>query len=321
VKATAIAHPNIALVKYWGKRDVALNLPATPSLSLTLGRFQTQTAVDWGVERDRFIVDDIEQTGARADRIARFLDVVVVDRPPVAVVSASNFPVAAGLASSSSAFAALALAATRAAGIELGAAALSALARRGSGSASRSLFGGFALWHRGEAADGADSHAVPLAPADHWDLRIIAAVVDSGPKSIGSTQGMIRSQQTSPHYADFVESAPALVDRARRAVLDRDLATLIEVMERSTTKMHQVFASTHPPLAYVRPLSRLVIERVERIRSDGVLCGWTMDAGPNVKVLCATDDAEQVAAALRALVSRVEILQPGGPARLVSEPR
>ena len=319
MKATAIAHPNIALVKYWGKRDVRLNLPATSSLSLTLDRFETRTTVEWNVPQDHFTVDGCVQEGARAEKIARFLDLVSPQRPAVRIDSASNFPVAAGLASSSSAFAALALAATTAAGQPLSVERLSELARRGSGSASRSLFGGFSLWNRGEQADGSDSHAAQIAPPDHWDLCIVAAVVDAGRKAVGSTEGMIRSRETSPHYTAFVDASSELVAEGRTAVEERDLPRLISAMERSTKMMHRVMETSSPPLEYVQPLSRAVTRHVESLRADGLCCGWTMDAGPNVKVLCHASEAEIVADALQAHVERVEILHPGGAARLVPE--
>ena len=320
MKATAIAHPNIALIKYWGKRDLALNLPATSSLSLTLDRFETKTTVEWGAPTDEFIIDGQRQEGARAAKIARFLDRISSDRPGVRVHSGSNFPVAAGLASSSSAFAALALAATQAAGQDLTRAELSALARQGSGSASRSLFGGFALWNRGELADGTDSHATAVAPRDHWDVCIVAAVVDAARKAVGSTEGMIRSRETSAHYATFVDTSDALVAEGRAAVEQRDLPRLIAAMERSTKMMHRVMESSQPPLEYVKPLSRAVTQHVENLREQGLNCGWTMDAGPNVKVLCRREDAQAVSQALKTLVDRVEVLYPGGAARLVTEP-
>ena len=165
--ASAIAHPNIALVKYWGKRDLALNLPAVPSLSLTLAPWRTHTTVTWGASEDRVRLNGTAASEAASERVRRFLDLVAPARPPVEVVSQNDFPTGAGLASSSSAFAALALAATTAAGQPLDPQALSALARRGSGSACRSLFGGFVRWDLGSADDGSDSVAHPVAGPAH----------------------------------------------------------------------------------------------------------------------------------------------------------
>jgi diphosphomevalonate decarboxylase len=318
-QATAVAHPNIALVKYWGKRDRALNLPATSSLSVTLDRFETRTTVSWGVENDEVVLDGQRVTGKPARRVLDFLDLVDEDRPNVRVVSASNFPVAAGLASSSSAFSALALAASAAAGQALEPAALSVLARRGSGSACRSLWGGFVHWTRGERADGLDCHGHPIALAEPWELRVVVAVVHAGPKAVGSTEGMVRTRDTSPVFPVFVAENEGLVREAHRAVLARDLDRLIVCMERSTTLMHASMLTAVPSVRYLKPGSLAVLDAVDALRGAGVPCGWTMDAGPNVKVLCRAQDAPAVERAIAPIVHAVHVLGPGGPARLVGE--
>jgi diphosphomevalonate decarboxylase len=315
-QATAIAHPNIALVKYWGKRDRALNLPATSSLSVTLDRFETRTTVSWGVDRDEVVLDGARVQGLSAQRVLDLLDLVDPQRPPCAVQSGSNFPVAAGLASSSSAFSALALAATAAAGRSLDPAELSVLARRGSGSACRSLWGGFVHWTRGERADGHDSHGHPIALQEPWDLRVVVAVVHAGRKAVGSTVGMVRTRATSPVFPVFVEENEGLVLDAKEAVLTRDLPSLIDCMERSTTLMHASMLTAVPSVRYLKPGSLAVLDAVDALRAGGVRCGWTMDAGPNVKVLCRAGDADAVQRALEPLVRAVHVLGPGGPARL-----
>jgi len=316
-QATAIAHPNIALVKYWGKRDRALNLPATSSLSVTLDRFHTRTTVTWGAAQDEIVLDGVEVEGHVAQRVLDFLDLVEPARPPCRVVSASNFPVAAGLASSSSAFSALALAATAAAGRSLEPAELSVLARRGSGSACRSLWGGFVHWTRGERDDGLDSHGQPVLLDEPWDLRVVVAVVHAGPKAVGSTEGMVRTRATSPVFPVFVAENEALVLAGRDALLGRDLETLVSCMERSTTLMHASMLTAVPSVRYLAPGSLAVLDAVDALRMSGVGCGWTMDAGPNVKVLCRAVDAERVRDALALHIEQVLVLGIGGPARLV----
>ena len=204
MQASAIAHPNIALVKYWGKRDRKLNLPAVPSLSVTLAPFETRTSVTWGVDTDRFEINGEIATGDAAARVSDFLNLVDPNRPPVAFTSTNNFPTAAGLASSSSAFAALALAASSAAGHTPTLEELSILARQGSGSASRSLWGGFVTWKHGTDANGLDSHGVAVAPQDHWDLRVLVALVSDEKKEISSRAGMNRTQETSPLFGGWV---------------------------------------------------------------------------------------------------------------------
>lgn len=313
-EATAVAHPNIALVKYWGKRDVGLNLPAVPSLSLTVGGYHTRTTVSWGAARDEVVLNG----EVRDDpKVRRVLDLLAPGRPPVRVVSDNDFPTGAGLASSASGFAALVVAAAAAAGLDPGVDALSALARRGSGSACRSLHGGFVAWPMGERADGADSVGVPVAPADHWDLRLVVAVVSEARKAVGSTEGMVRSQETSPYWPAWTALGPELVGVARAAVLARDLRALGEAMETSTFAMHATMHTARPPLLYWQPATVGALQAVEGLRRDGVAAYATMDAGPQVKVLCAAHDAETVRAALAPHALRVDVHPPGGPARIV----
>ena len=316
-RAVAEAHPNIALVKYWGKRDRALNLPAVSSLSLTLGPWRTRTAVSWGAERDAVRLSGQPAPDDVAARALRFLDLVDPARPPCLVETDNDFPTGAGLASSASGFAALALAATAASGRAVDAVELSRLARRGSGSACRSVFGGFVRWGRGERPDGLDSHAEPVAGPEHWDVRMVVAVVDAGPKAVGSTEGMERSRRTSPLWSSWLANAEARVDEAREAVLARDLQRLGEIMERSTFEMHATMHTSTPPLLYWRGATVEVLREVFALRARGVGAWATMDAGPQVKVLCLAHDADRVAEALRPLAARVERLEPAGPARIV----
>ena len=317
MQATAIAHPNIAVVKYWGKRNIDLNLPATPSISVTLDAFHTRTTVKWGAQQDQLFVNDQPQLGAPLLRVSRFLDRIDPDRPPCTVTSTNNFPTAAGLASSASAFAALTLAATKAAGQKQTMTELSVLARQGSGSACRSLWGGWVEWSMGQAEDGHDSHGHPLAPQDHWDIRVVVAMVASGPKPIGSTAGMIHTEETSPLYAGWTASAEGDVTAARAAILRRDLAALGQIMEHSTLKMHATMLSAKPSVRYMTPETLSVLSTVEALRKNGVGAWYTMDAGPNVKVLCEAADANVVAKALQSLVPRVVILGVGGNATIV----
>ena len=315
--ATAVAHPNIALVKYWGKRDDALNLPAVPSLSLTLDRYHTRTTVRWGARRDRVVLDGEELRGRPATRVLEFLDLVQAGRPQVEVVSDNDFPTAAGLASSASGFAALALAASAAAGLALDPTRCSVLARRGSGSACRSLWGGWVEWRVGDRADGRDSHGAPLAPPDHWDVAMVVAVVSAAAKPVGSRAAMERSRRTSPCYAAWVAHADRDVDVARAAVLGRDLPRLGAVMEGSTFRMFATMFTASPPILYWHPGTIACVHAIRELRASGTGAWCTMDAGPNVKVLCEGGDAPTVARALREHVERVEIARPGPGARLV----
>lgn len=310
-RATARAHPNIALVKYWGKRDAALNLPAVPSLSMTLGGFATTTTVTWGAEADSVALNGRPADAGTVRKVLRVLDRVDSARPPVAVVSANDFPSGAGLASSSSGFAALVVAADAAAGSGLSREALSVIARQGSGSACRSLWGGFVAWNVGERADGTDSHGVPL-DVPPWDVAMVVAIVSGDQKDVASTAGMEQSRATSPYYDAWVRTAPDRVAAGRTAILDRDLTAIGKIMEASTFEMHAVMHTTRPSILYWKPATVACLHAVRALRGSGVEAYATMDAGPNVKVLCAAQDAERVGATLRDHVGDVRILGPGG---------
>jgi len=319
---TARANVNLALVKYWGKRDSALNLPASGSLSLTLDGLSVEATVAFGGgEADRLEIDGAPAGGEEAARLARFMDLVRSEagrRERAWVSTRSGVPRAIGLASSAAAFAALALAASRAAGLVLDPAALSALARRGSGSAARSVFGGFVEWRRGERPDGRDSVAVPLAGPEHWDLRVVVAVTSNATKAVSSRDGMARAA-TSPLYPAWLAGADADLAEARAAIRTRDLEALGQVAEHSALKMHAIGLAARPPLLYWRGATVDCLHRVWSLRAEGRRAFATIDAGPQVKVLCEPPDADAVADALRAVagVERVLACRPGGGAEVV----
>ena len=318
--ATAIAHPNIALVKYWGKRDLTLNLPSVSSLSMTLDTFHTRTTVTWDAPSDGVVLNGLPASAKIAQRTLSFLDRMDPHRPPCHIDTHNTFPTGAGLASSASGFAALALAASAARGEEPDRQHLSVLARQGSGSACRSLWGGFVVWDRGERPDGLDSHGRPLPEASTWDLRMVVAIVTTGPKDVGSTEGMERSRLTSPLYSTWVEQAESDVQAGIDAVHARDLEALGQVMESSTLKMHASMMTSIPPLLYWAPATIACLHAIWRLRAKGVSAWCTMDAGPQVKVLCRAADVPQVTAALAEHAEQLHVLGQGGPARLEQTP-
>jgi diphosphomevalonate decarboxylase len=318
----ARARANIALSKYWGKADRALNLPAVPSLSLTLDDLVTETtaARDPSLAADHVDLDGTHRTGDEAKTLAAFLALVrsragVAEGAPetyLRVRSFNRFPTASGLASSASGYAALAAAAAAAYGLALDDAALSALARRGSASAARSVFGGWVELPAGAPGDDTTG-ARPLFAADHWDVAMVLALVDRGPKDIASRDGMRRTAETSPYYAAWLAAAPLLHARVRDAVTARDLAATGEAMEASTMAMHASAWAAQPAVRYARGVTLDVLDAVRALRRDGVGAWATMDAGPHVKVLCAGGDAESVAARLRPTpgVLEARIARPG----------
>ena len=322
MEATAVAHPNIALVKYWGKRDLALNLPAVSSLSLTLAPFHTRTTVRWGIagSSDEVMLDGVLASPAASAKVSRFLDLIEPDRPRCRVISRNDFPTAAGLASSSSGFAALALAGAAAAGQPLDRVRLSRLARQGSGSACRSLWGGFVLWRRGERLDGEDSHGAPIPTPAAFSAAVVVAIVSAAKKVVGSTEGMERSRESSPTYGAWLSESEAWTEEGLAALAAGDLPRLGAVMERSTLLMHATMLTSLPSIRYWRPATLAVLDAVDQLRAAGIGAWATMDAGPNVKILCAPEDAPAVLAQVAPLVPRALVLESGGDARLEPTP-
>ncbi|MGB5809053.1 MAG: diphosphomevalonate decarboxylase [Polyangiales bacterium] len=316
-EAFARACANIALAKYWGKSDVKRNVPAVPSISLTLDQLVTETRVRF----DRALVDDdVRLDGRRATDEERARVVAMLNRVRRAagirtrakVASHNRFPTAAGLASSASGFAALAGAACRAAGLRASPRKLSALARASSASAARSIFGGFVELPAGTRGDG-DLYARPIAPPGHWNVRLVIAVTATGPKKVGSTEGMERSRKTSPYYDAWVDGAPRWARRIKRAVKARDLDDLGPAMEQSTLAFHCAAITAQPPILYWAPATLATLDTVGGLRERGVSAWATMDAGPHVKVLCLASDAARVRQALDRTpgVNRTSIAKPG----------
>lgn len=328
----ATAHSNIALVKYWGKRPGErsdLNLPAVGSLSMTLGKLRTQTELH-PASSDSFELDTQPVEGKPAAKVFAHLDRLwrlgerAGTRPPCAVRSTNHLPTAAGLASSASGFAALTVAAAGAFGLADSLDAetrtrLSAWARMGSGSAARSLWGGFVRLDAGSAGDGGDCRARQLFGADHWGLRLLVVHTARGAKAVGSTGGMENSRLTSPYYTPWVEHHLADLDAAETALRERNFDALGQVMEHSCFKMHACMLATQPPLVYWNGTTLEVIQAVWRLRAAGGPQGFvTSDAGPHVKVLVRDEQAETLAAALREVpgVHEVESVVPGPDASL-----
>ena len=323
-EAVAIANSNVALAKYWGKRNENLNLPYTGSISITLAGLSTTARVRFDTERnhDHIVLNGEQTDNSPASVIRQFLDHVrraAGEKTAAEVEVHSNFPVAAGLASSASTFAALAVAATSALGLSLSRCELSALARRGSGSAARSIYGGYAEWLAGEADDGSDSYAVQLAAPQHWRLGVVVAITDSGRKAIGSREGMAHALKRSPFFPAWLESHEADLAAVRHGILDRDLAVTGQAAERNCLKMHAASMAASPPLLYWKPATLAVIHRVLQLREEGTEAYFTIDAGPQVKVICAWPVRDTVAAAIREVagVQRVLLSEPGDAAELV----
>lgn len=321
--AAAQAHPNIALIKYWGKRDVPLNLPVVGSLSITLDTLWTRTSVRFSADlaADRITLNgredpkQLKRASACLDRMRRIAGVAT----RAEIVSHNNFPTGAGLASSASGFAALVMAADAALGLRLSPAQQSVLARRASGSAARSIFGGYVEWALGDDADGEDSVARPILAAEAWPLRVAVAITSTAEKAIGSTEGMNRTAETSPYQRAWIDSQEADLAEARAAIAARDFERLADISEFSCLKMHALAMAAKPGLLYWNAATMAAMHAVRALRASGVPVFFTIDAGPQVKAICLPSAAAQVAAALREVPGVLNVLETGlgGAASLI----
>jgi len=317
MRAIAQAQPNIALIKYWGKRDIEKNLPAVSSLSVTLDSLWTKMSVDFpaGLDSDELTVNGagkqqlLPRVSACIDRVAG------AGRPAASVISEGNFPIAAGLASSASAFAALVVAASKACDIEHDDLALARIAGAASGSAARSLFGGFVEL---QASDSGIDVAT-LVEANDWPLSVVVAITAEGAKPVSSGEAMNRSAATSPFYSSWIEQQSVDLASAREAVLQRDFAQLAAVSEHNCLKMHSVMWASRPPVVYWNSATLTCMEGIRHLQSAGHAVFFTIDAGPQVKAICLPGETDIVRAALEECdgVIRTMVSRLGPGARLL----
>jgi diphosphomevalonate decarboxylase len=323
LKATAAAGPNIAFVKYWGDVDPTLHLPANPSTSLTLDGLSTVCTVEFAqrLKTDRVTIDGMPAAQPALRRVTEHLDRVralAETHLRARVVSQSDFPSGAGLASSASAFAALTLAAATALQLQLHRRDLSSLARLGSGSACRSVPGGFVEWQPGH--DHSSSYARSIAPPSHWRLADCIALVSKARKPVSSSEGHARAPY-SPLFRARVKAASRLVEQCRTAIAERDLTSLGRAMEADAVMLHAVAMTSEPPIHYWVPETVRVIRAVLDWRAQGLQTYFTIDAGPNVHCFCEERDSAELSRRLLALegVAEVCTARPGDGACLVEE--
>jgi diphosphomevalonate decarboxylase len=321
-QATALAHPNIAFIKYWGLRDVIHRIPANDSLSMNIAGLSTRTTVtlDSSLDADVLVLNGQRASGAGLERAQHFMDRIrrlAGNRTYTLIESENNFPIGAGVASSASGFAALALAGTSAFGLALPEPALSSLARYGSGSACRSIPGGFVEW-RTDPETG-DSYASSFAPPDHWDLVDCIAVLSESHKKTGSQAGM-RLAGTSPLQAARVADSARRVRLCRQAILARDFDAFAAITELDSNLMHAVMMTSEPPLFYWQPESLAIMQAVKSWQVEGLPVTYTLDAGPNVHVICRQEALDETLARLRQMPGLIDVLKggPAGPAHLIT---
>lgn len=306
---------NIALIKYWGKLERDGNQPATASLSIGLEDLRTTTTLAFSNSDSH----EVELEGQPSSRINHFLDQVRVEfeiKPWFKVVSNNNFPTGTGLASSASGFAALALGLNELLDLRLSRQVISQLARKGSGSAARSVYGGFV-----EVIPSDDAMAVRVLSADEWPLSVIVAITNQQPKEVGSTEAMQRSATTSPYYRDWVKTHTADMEEAKLAIADRDFEKLADISEHNCLKMHGTIMTTRPPVLYWLPATIAVMHTVQTLRAAGTPAFFTIDAGAQVKVICPPACADTVEDRIREIEGVLNTIRTevGGEPRLSSE--
>ncbi len=309
MRAKARAHPNIAVIKYWGKRDIERNLPAVGSISITLSELYS----DMAVEVDSTLSEDVlrvngDESRSMLARVSSCVDNVAGrDRPCVRINSGGNFPIAAGLASSASAFAALVVASEAAFGLNKSHEELVNLAGRASGSAARSLLGGFV-----ELENRDDEVVVSnLLMPDDWALRVVVAVTAPGPKPVSSGDAMEVSRKTSPFYARWVEQQAEDLTEARAAIQDRDLSRLGAIAEHNCLKMHSVMWASRPPMIYWNSATIACMQTVRDLQLQGIPVFFTIDAGPQLKAICAPEHEAVVRDAMTATAGVVDVMLSG----------
>lgn len=318
MKATAKAHSNIALIKYWGKRDESLFLPMNSSLSITLDKFYTKTTVRFcsDLNEDIFILNGMIANEIETRKVSKFLNHIraISGKNIHAVIQSMNkLPTASGFASSASGFAALAAAAAKAIGLDLSKTSLSRLARQGSGSACRSIFGGYVEWKKGESEDGMDSYGIPLEGKQNWNISILSVLLTAGPKQVSSREGMKRVVETSPLYSSWVKEAEKDLLLAKEAIMERNFKKLGEVAEANALKMHATTLVANPPFSYWSGDTLRVMGTVQMLRNSGIEAYFTVDAAPNVMVLCKPENEKIVSDTLSSIpsVRQVYSCRPG----------
>jgi len=320
--ATAIAHPNIAFIKYWGNRDNVLRIPSNGSISMNLSALETSTTVEYNpqIENDQLFINGEKITGAGLNRVSDLLNRVrkMADITTYAVVnSTNNFPMGSGIASSASAFAALSLAATQAVNLSLNQDELSKFARLSSGSACRSIPGGFVEWEMG--IDHESSYAKSIAPPTHWDLIDCIAIIDYAHKAVSSIQGH-EIANTSPLQSARVEDTKRRLAICREAIIDRNFKQLAEIVEQDSLVMHAIMMTSIPPLIYLNTTSIAVLKAVNAWQAvEGLDVCYTFDAGPNAHVICQAEIKDEIINRLGKIPGVLKVLEssPGGPAKLL----
>jgi diphosphomevalonate decarboxylase len=326
MKASAVANANIALVKYWGKRNDALILPQNSNVSVTLDGLTATTTVEFDAKygKDIFILDGKEQSGEELERVVAILNILRKKAGinySAKVASENNFPTAAGFASSAAGGAALALAASKAAGLSLDEKELSILARINSGSASRSIAGGFVEWAKGKKDDGSDSYGVQIAGKEHWpEFRILACVLSTEKKKIKSRAGMKQSVANSPFYSAWRDTAEQDTQKMKELIKKKNFTEVGKLAEHNCLKMHATMMTTTPAIIYWNEKTVELMHAIMNWRDEGLELYFTIDAGPQIKIICLAKNVAEITKRVKALgVDQVMECKPGDNAKLINK--
>lgn len=328
MKATAQAHSNIALTKYWGKRDKQWMLPNNGSVSMTLDKFFTVTTVEFDAKykEDTLILNgkqlaEGEEWQEVKDHVELIRTMARI-KEKAKIMSNNNFPTAAGLASSASGLAALSMAASKAAGLNLNNKELSILSRRGSGSASRSIEGGFVEWLRGSDAEGKDSFGQQVAPPEHWpEFRMIVNIVGTKQKKWKSRAGMAQTVANCPYYPAWKETAQGDSEKMRELIKQKNFSEVGKLAEFNALKMHATMITTQPMILYWQPTTVEIMHSIMEWRDEGLESYFTMDAGPQVKVMCLEKDEKELVKRLKTIsgIQTIEVCKPGPAAQYLEK--
>ena len=318
--ATAIAHPNFALIKYWGKSNAGGNIPAMSSLAITLDSMISETTVSFpdDLKQDTWILNEVEQPslGQIKPPCEHLKKISPIDQPCL-IESKNNFPTAAGLASSASGIASLVSALDKILGTKLSKQQMIEVAMLGSGSAARSLFPGFVLLDVTEK----DISCETILEAEEWPLNVIVCVTSTNQKTMSSRQGMEISRKTSPIYSDWVSNHQQDIELALQAIAEKNFHQLGKIAEQNCLKMHQVMKTSQPSIDYWNLATHACVENVKDMQGKGMPVFFTIDAGPQVKIICEPDVAKEVVSLMEKVPGVQSIIDSclGKGARIIHE--
>jgi diphosphomevalonate decarboxylase len=325
MKVTAKANTNIALVKYWGKRNEKLILPHNNSISVTCDGLFTIATVEFSPKYRRDVIilngqkvkENEKNIFGHLEKIRKMAKI----KEKAKIVSQSNFPLSAGLASSASGLAAITLAATKAANLNLNQKQLSILARQGSGSASRSIFGGFVEWLRGKKEDGSDSYARQIVNENYWpEFRMVFVILTKEKKEVGSRSAMAQTVKSCPYYQGWLKTVNEDLKKIREGILKKNLSLVGLQAEENCLKMHALLLATKPPIIFWQPETIEVIKSVFSWRKEGIECYFTIDAGSNVVLISLAKDLPEIKKRLKKIEAKeIIVSKPGEGAKLIAE--